>query len=291
MIFPKAIVSDTLKKSKLVLFCTFLFFVVDNVAYPLALPRSLQGKPVYYEHSDQIPNWSCGYNVLYNACLLEKKFGFMQQHADLGAFKTICTPYLERMGKRSDESSSNKMLDELAKRLRLQLFSYLHINKNGQVEYISSEAVRISYPKGSSKAHIDQLFQQAYKKQSDDRMRYLKSHIHAYGNCSIAHFACQVVSRGVDHAILLSVVKEGLQLKLYIYDNMNALISEYSDTKQYIDFLMKEFMIAGCDVIRKPATFTEKVDYNTQRILRNRRVQQVVRGLSRVLRYSRFFSF
>lgn len=278
------------KTNKLFIICC-LFFAAHVIAYPLSLPRSLQGKPVYYDHSNQIPYWSCGYNVLYNACMLEKRFGFVQPNADLTLFKLICTPYIERLGKKSDEASSNKMLDDLAVRLRLQPFTYLYINDKGMVEYLSSDSVKISYPQGSSKAHIDRLFDQARKKLSDERMRYLKSHIHAYGNCSIAHFACKVVSRGVDHAVLMSVVKEGAQVKLYIYDNMNANISEYSDTKQHIDFLMHEFMIAGGSVVRKPATLVDKIDYNAQRVLRNKTVQNIVRGLNRVFRYSRFLRF
>lgn len=237
------------------LFFSFIHTVLAAhilTAYNLPLPSSLQHKPIHYEQVVQINDWSCGYNVLYNAARLEKRLGFNQKHADLNAFKAICAPYVSQCGTTPKCSSSNKMLDTLAGRLQLQPFSYLHVSKQRKVDYVSSKKVRVSYKCGASESEINRLFDEAFKKQTTQRMDHLKAHINAPQNKrAVVHFAGQVISRGTNHVILLSVVKDGTQKAMYISDNMNATIKESSEAKIYIDYIAKEFGISDMKQIAR----------------------------------------
>lgn len=264
-------------------FFIFCFLTSNLFAYHLPLPTSLRGKPVYYEHADQI-DWSCGYNVLYNACRMEKKLKFKQPYAELHVFKMACLPYIRRCGKEPQEASTNKMLIDLADILKMQPFSYLGFDSRNQNEIMYNPGkIYYTCPHGASQSEREWYAQKAVKQAHTDRMKFLYEHFYSYHPQAIIHFACHVNPQGEEHVILLSVMRDGDKVKIYIFDNMNASIDEYSQAMRYIKLIMKEFRIGSATVERpgKPNL--------VQRVVRSKAVHDIARGLGLGLRHNLFY--
>jgi len=221
----------------------------------LPLPASLADKPVQYLRVKQIPNWSCGYNALYNACCVEQFIGQPNKHTQLEYFNNICQPYTYNHNKKPMGSSSNRTLEALASQLNLQKLTCLAIENDHTIKPLIRN-VRFNY----EFLHNDSPQIREYKAD-----RALKAKLQGYLNklaqdfnnapqSSCMHFICNIDTARGKHWVLVSITKnsKGERL-LYVCDNMNSPITEHSQMKRYITYLHKLFNLNNTTpVIQKP---------------------------------------
>lgn len=207
----------------------------------LPLPASLSGLPIYYEEVDQIDGMSCGYNALYNACRLETQLGKANPASDLDYFTTLCLPYLNGIKADPENFSDNEMLENLACLLKLQNFRYLHLYKD---HVIPAGMIEYQVPHRATQADIERAIDRAYIGRATLIYNELIQAINAARGSFFIHFVCHVKSRGVGHAVLISLVKDINGGKsMYIHDNMNAYITEHCDIMRYINLICTKFGI------------------------------------------------
>lgn len=212
----------------------------------LDLPRSLSSKAVYHKETYQLDDFSCGYNVLFNACNLEKVCSFPNKFYQYPLFEKTCKKYTALNKLQPKSSASNHDIDCLARvYLGTQPLYVLGFNQAGDIQPLFSDPTEITHPMGISQAEIDRRLKKAIEQRSDDlfesiKDRLLKSRAAYY---TIIHFACIVQDEDVPHVLLVSLVQNRSGKALYIFDNLNRKISDRSPTKCYIDFLCEMFAI------------------------------------------------
>jgi hypothetical protein len=215
-------------------------------SYSLPLPVSLKNRPIYYEKSDQLKDWSCGYNVLFNALNLENRFGQKNKNTEFSNFSKICINYLESLKKKSSEPSTNKMLQELAEKLNLKNFQPINLDKNNKLEATLSVSIKISYTVGLSKQEINSLLLQAKEEKNFAIIQELKTGLNNNNSkeAQFIHLVCHLSSTKQKHWVLASLVKFPTGSKeLYIFDNTNSSITEFCEMKKYIDAICTTFDI------------------------------------------------
>ena len=92
-----------------------------SCAEHLSLPRSVSSNAVYYIRTKQLRDFSCGYNVLFNAANFEHLCGFTNGAHRYHIFKDKVMPYLRSHGWHPKAKSRNHMTEYLAQnKLNLQ---------------------------------------------------------------------------------------------------------------------------------------------------------------------------
>lgn len=221
-------------------------FDILSVTY-LPLPASLADKAVYHVKARQINGWSCGYNVLFNACNVEQFFAKSNKNHDYNEFAKVCLPYLKSINRNPKASSNNHVMEKLSKYLKLQKFSYFSFNKSKESAPLISGPVKIVFPGKTSKAKIKLLLDAAWKKRQQEYVSQLKKTLSdAKGNPAFVHIACHISSTDGGHAVLASIVQDPAGKRaLYIFDNMNILVKDGSQMKRHIDTLCSTFNIGS----------------------------------------------
>jgi hypothetical protein len=234
-------------KNKLKYFlCVLLIRNIYLNGVNLPLPASISTKPVYYEKVEQLKDMSCGYNALFNACKIEKRLGRDNLNNDFNRFKNICLSYLKTIGRDPKASATNNILEDLGKQLGLQRIHYLNIDNKNNIMPVFSTPIKVTYFAGTPKQEVNRLLEEAMKKRVDNLWISLKREMDRSSNTFFIHFLCHMIVDGEGHAILASVVKNSQGRKaLYIFDNMNNSITEYSPQKKYIDHLCSKLNIVG----------------------------------------------
>jgi hypothetical protein len=255
-------------KSAIFLMGILLSISFNALAQLFPLPKSLDNVPVYYHKTQQINNWSCCYNVLYNACKLEDSYGRANKHANFSQFSNTCLPQLAKHGIHNTRAGLAASIGEsLGHNLRLQNICTLQAHSNKITPFIRS----IHYnPK-------HQTAQQAYAQKGNELIADLKHKIDSAptGQPYFIHFICSITSsNGVPHAALASVVKHANgQKEIHITDNMNDPIREKSQMNRIIDYICHEFDIKNGHKKSQPASHTKSK-------LKNKPVQKQKKRLS-----------
>lgn len=232
------------------MFIYILFLVFNFVCYSaniIELPKSLEGKSVYHIKSWQLNDWSCGYNVLFNACNLEKIFTKNNNSHDYDIFSKKVLEYLKIKNKNPKGSASNKMLDRLSEILGLEKYQFLVI-KDQKIKPIFSTSTKITFYHGTTQDQINALMQQAIEKREKDCIVDLKNYINKPKDLKFLHLFCQIKDQSINHLVLMSVIENRNKIRsLFIFDNVNLLVKENSQLKKYIDFICAEFKISKID--------------------------------------------
>lgn len=231
-------------KKFLIFLSAFFSINIGVEAKKLPLPSSFKDLPVYYEAVKQIDGWSCGYNALYNACCLEKRFGRKNPNSDLNIFKQCCMAYLRNLRQDPKAAASNKILENLATPLQLSRVHYLTFERNGKIVPLFLTSTKITYPSGTHPRIIDRLMEEAKTKRAENLIESLKRELDRHATIFMLHFLCHIQTDSQGHAVLASIVKNNKGEKsIYIFDNMNNPISQNSQMKHYIDYLCSKFDI------------------------------------------------
>lgn len=227
----------------------------------LPLPQSLAAKPITYELVKQIDGFSCGYNVLFNACNLETRFGKFNCHSNLTNFSNCVVAHLSSKGIHPAATSSGVILEPLAVLLNLQNFTYLMFHKDNPMAYktpVLCGNTSFSYQLGATEEEISRLMDAAVIKRATDRFDNLALQLDAASGLFFMHFGCNVVSLGTKHLVLVSIVKNANgERAMYIFDNMNQPINQDSQIMVYIDYLRNKFGIDSVVDLRLQAVEEE----------------------------------
>lgn len=217
--------------------------VMKAVNLPIAqgIARDLA---IYHIKANQLENWSCGYNVLFNACNLENHLGFHNAYSFYSNFKRACTEFINAHKKKPEEGITNKDMATLAQRVMLKRNHYLYIDEQGKVVPFIEGKVSIMVPPNTSEDERQQLLKQEVAKKQRQVVQEIQNSIGSVGTGCV-HFFCHVLSEQEGHCILITLHKNNYGLRsLYIFDNLNAAIQESPSAKYYIDYISTEFKVS-----------------------------------------------
>lgn len=228
------------KISKILLLTSALYSITLTADQEkLSLPDNLANKQVEYVKTKQLDGWSCGYNALLNACNVEQKVGNKNPYTKEKVFKNKLASVIASMGKHPRQSTSNKNLAKLSKKLNLKRTASLHL-VNGKSELLLPKSVGVSFPGGTSKAKIQQLLKQAKADRQKRQLNKLVSYFNGKSKKAAVHFFSSVPG----HWILTSVVKDNNGKKsIQVRDNLNRPIGDHSPIKKHIEFIANKFGI------------------------------------------------
>jgi hypothetical protein len=233
---------DAMKRVRLSLVGLLLLTLLPNIyTYPfdqlLPLPTSFSTMPVYYHKVQQLNNWSCGYNVLYNACKIEERYGHLNENATPSLFMKNCSVELRRRGIHDTRAAlRTDIAESLASQLGLENFHTLLIKYNKVTPLISS----VEY------CPAQQTAEQAYLERCCTLIESLKEKINKPVDDKpiFIHFLCCVQSENVPHGTLISLVKKtDGEIAIHIADSLNDPIHENSEMQHMISSVCKEFDI------------------------------------------------
>ncbi len=235
----------------------FLVSAADAMISPatfIQLPPSLTSKAIYHVKAQEISEFCCAYNALYNACNLEELCGFPNCFSDYSLFSETCLSFLIPQRINPKDGAVPPTLNVIQQRLGLRncCFLQLDICKNRAVEVLQFLDTVIIY---EGREYHDMIrikeinairaFLAPLKKKFDESMK----------SSEIAHFICSfqmLLPTFERHAILLSLVQNQTGRGLYIFDNTNAKIEESSPAKWFVDFLCDTFAVSSQDQFRGP---------------------------------------
>lgn len=230
-----------MKKSILIISALCAFVIKADT---LELPRSVNGSAIYHIKTQQLDDYCCGYNALFNACNMENCCGIPNKASDYMIFDKVCRQYVQQEGLNPHDSVGNRTLDALHKLLGMQTLCQLSFYKQ-KIVPIFSTPTPYTYFEGTSDREIERISEAAIEKRSQEFLTQLKSGLERNGVYKgIIHFICIVKARGEDHGILITLVQNQTGCGLYIFDNLNIKIDDRSETRQYIDFLCKMFYVS-----------------------------------------------
>lgn len=215
------------------------------------LPRSIASKAVYYVKSQQLDDFSCSYNALFNACNIDYRSGLSNKFFDYRLFSGASLAYAKSHGLNPKGATSTKSTDDLAVNyLGMKNLCNLGFEGNKIIPFRDVHS-QIWYSGKPSKAEIKEMHNREYERQRNEFMDGIKKQLDAAaGLTRVMHFICTVHDasdrrdRNSGHAILVSLVQNSSGRALYIFDNMNGRIAENSDIMKFIHYLLAKYSIS-----------------------------------------------
>lgn len=240
-----------------ILIILLLGFHVTWCAEYLSLPGSVSSNAVFYVRTKQLREFSCGYNVLFNAANFEHRVGFTNGAHRYSIFRNQVMPYLRRNGWHPKAQSRNVMTEYLAQnRLNLQPFYHLHFDKDNpnRIVPILTGKTRIRYPSGTSQREIERKMGRAIARRYDKVITSIQNYLDIKdGQQAVVHFLCYVKSaRGIRHGVLLTLYQNSTGRGLYLFDNMNERVYQSSDVMYFIKYLIKIFNMSPKNTFKGP---------------------------------------
>ena len=154
------------KKYILLLYLSISKIVTPNYTSFLPLPAEFAKRPIYYVYASQLNGFSCGYNVLYNACCLEHAKLRYNKFWDKELFKRTVQKYLVSKKAKPHQASMSTWLHELARHIGLENFNYL-ILENNKVRPLGEFGVTVEYIIGTPKHMLKEMVAKAWKKKNN----------------------------------------------------------------------------------------------------------------------------
>jgi len=131
-------------------------------------------------------------------------------------------------------------LYELATGLGLENFNYLIMEKQ-KVKPLFNKGITVEYILGTPKPVIEKMLADAWGKRENALIKKLQKKLSL--PCCL-HFACHVQPQGVDHVVLITIVRDNYARKsVYIFDNLNNAITPKSTVARYMQWIIKKFSI------------------------------------------------
>lgn len=219
----------------------------------LPVPASLQHHAVYYVKTKQLDQFSCGYNVLFNAANFEESLGFANKHHTYPVFRDSILPYLQYEGFNPKAGSTNHIAEAFSQVLGLQPFyhlSYSEKNLYGVGPLISDE-IWVTCEEGTPQWRVGQLLDKAYQEKQDKQLSEIRKYLRT-NKYAVVHFDCSVQIDGTGHAILLSLHQNESGRGLFMFDNMNSSINNNSEITRFIEYLVYTFDISNKQQFNPP---------------------------------------
>jgi hypothetical protein len=244
--------------------CLLALVSIQHVAYSitsttsknLPLPASLANKPVQYLRVKQLPNWSCGYNALYNACRIEQLIGLPNKHTESHYFNRVCQPYALTYDHGPMSSSSNVTLTALAPQLGLQKLTCLYIDNANTIRPLGL-SITCGFSYQDSPQTREHKKQKAIHARSQEYLNKLVQDFNTTPQPTCKHFICNIDTARGRHWVLVSVTKNNKgERQLYVCDNMNSPITAYSQMEKYLHYIYNLFNVHtlhNAPVTQKPS--------------------------------------
>lgn len=214
--------------------------LLANYSSFLPLPSEFAKRPIYYVYAHQLDDFSCGYNVLFNACCLEHNKVRYNKFSSKELFKKTIRNYLVTKKAKPHNASTSYWLHELAPRVLLKNFNYLILEKQ-KVRPLCASGIQVEYTIGTPKNVIEKMVAQAWEKKEEQLIKKLRKKL--VDPCCL-HFACHCKPHGVDHVVLITLVCDVYRRKsLYIFDNLNNTIAPKGEIAHYIHWMIKKFTL------------------------------------------------
>lgn len=224
-----------------------LFFLAHAEVAPrsdLPLPQSLNSHAVYHIKVKQLHEFSCGYNALFNGCNVENWCGYSNRMNEFSRFRQACYDFTAAHDIRRKSSLNNKQIEQLARQLGMHRVVHLHIDAYNKVAPLLTKEVRITYAQGTTEAVIKRMLEAEMARQQTAHIQEVKTNLErATVFPYVVHFICIVQVDGTSHGILVTLIKNQTGTGLYIFDNMNKKISESSQIRRCIEYLVNTFTI------------------------------------------------
>lgn len=222
-------------------------------AEQLPLPNALSSRAIYYQRTKQLDDFSCVYNVLFNAVNFEQCCGFPNPMHKYELFECTIRPYIQKERLNPKKASYNKDTEYLARVLGLKHFYHLQRDaKTYQVHLLLTEKTSITYPRGTSEAEVERRLAQASLQKKEKVMQAIVHHLESTDN-AVVHFLCYLKSfRGEPHAMLISLHQNSTGRGLYLFDNLNKEFDTSHEVMYFIERLFKTFGISSAQQFKGP---------------------------------------
>ncbi len=233
--------------------CSMLLSVFSLQAEFLELPRSFETKAIYHKKAYQLDEFSCGYNVLFNACNLERTCNLANRFSEYALFKKTCTSYILKNKLKPKDAVYNNQLSLLAEDyLGMQQLCVLGFEGN-QICPLFTTPTQITYFWSISQQEKEHRLKQAMIARGQELLASIKDRLdNDHSRYTMVHFVCNLRLAESKHWILITLVQNRTGRALYIFDNANRKIEESSQSKRYIDFLVEQFGISPKKQFRGP---------------------------------------
>ena len=184
---------------------------------------------------------------------MDKVYGVANPYCDYRLFTQTSKAYVKSHRLNPKASVSTRTIEDLAlKHLKMKNICNLALEDHKIMPLMRLHA-EIKVHGHETKAERQRMFKREFEKQQEGFIKDLKNRFdNAVGLTRVMHFICHVQSRGSGHAILVSVVQNSTGRALYIFDNMNQKIGEYSDIMKYIRYLGEYFEVSSASNFKGP---------------------------------------
>lgn len=218
-----------------------------------SLPKSVNAGAVYYVKTQQLDDFSCSYNALFNACNVDKSCGISNGFSDYGPFSQVSMAYVKSHGLKPKGSASTNDTDELAvKYLKMKNTCNLGFDDKKIIPLLHWHA-QITLTGRESKAEQEKMFEREFDRQRQEFFEKIKQQFDSAGGLTrVMHFICTVQDGRTGHAVLVSLVQNETGRGLYIFDNLNRKISENSQIMRYVHHLSTRYNVSSRDVFKGP---------------------------------------
>ena len=150
-------------------FLAFLLLTPFSVyASYLPLPAQFADKAVYHVKAEQLEDFSCGYNCLYNGCNMEQLCGIENGYSQYQHFQKECKKYIRSQGAYPKKSASTDIIDKLARKLHMQNVCNLEYCKKGKIQPVLPGKVTVYYDCGTPELEMKKKLDQAQEKKDKD---------------------------------------------------------------------------------------------------------------------------
>jgi hypothetical protein len=223
-----------------------IFLILPLQASFIPLPTSLSSKAVYHCDVEQLNDFSCRYNGLFNACNFEQCCGFQNPGYAYSFFKRICLDYTRSHGLNPRASSTTIDTETLAyDHLFLQPSAQLG-EEYGRIFPYFRTNTSITYDSRTPDHEVQRMLKRAVAKKENDFIQGLCKKLDTDPRKNmVIHFFCSLDLSEGRHCILVSLLQNSTGRGLYIFDNMNMRLYENCHAMKYIDYLCSTFKVSA----------------------------------------------
>lgn len=237
-------------------------------AAPLNLPASLGGRAVFHMRADQLQEFCCGYNVLFNGCNIESTCGIPNRFSDYGNFRQACFDYIRPRAIKPLAAVYGIVVESLAEHfLNMQQTCALVFDGDNKIIPLTYGSTMIFVPHDATKAEIDHLHSiERIRLRAEKIAKIWTKLANSTAPCDIVHFFCYNSIGKDGHFLLATLVQNPTGRGLYIYDNTNRPITEDTQSERLLLYICDTFNISRKDQFsgpRIPEIWPSFVKYRT----------------------------
>ena len=219
----------------------------------LPMLSEFSSRAVYHVKTSQLNDFSCGYNVLFNAANFAHYCGFSNTVHDYSVFRQKVLSYINPRRLDPLKDTFITTLDDLARNIpQLQpIYQLYRIGPDATITPLIPEITTVTNTIGTRQTLTINLTEKALEARVVQEIENIKT-ILKQPTSAMVHFSCYVKSSGVAHVILISLLQNDTGRGLYIFDNTNKPITQGADICRYIEYLSRTFDVSSSQTFTGP---------------------------------------